>query len=158
MSLLDSGRHKANAVGVSSKSPSWGRGTPLAASVIMADRWSGCTAPRRGLMPHPVEPSKAQDWLTKGYENRVPLPQRTNSLVYFAFHICPWDQTEAKFQPKMTSLLEFLPLICLASYTALLLREAPSKSLTQKYPLGLWVNGTWPKTHRVNKFKGWWVL
>ena len=78
MSLLDSGRHKANALGVSSKSPSWDRGTPLSASVIVG--WPGCTAAPRGLMPHPVEHSKAQDGPTKGYENRVPLPQEDQLL------------------------------------------------------------------------------
>lgn len=54
-----------------------------------------------------------------------------------------WNQIPTKVMP----FLRFLSLLLEASYSPLLLRASSDKSLSQKYPPGLWAWGTWPKTH-----------
>lgn len=149
--LLGTGRHEANAVGASSKSPLQNRGTPLPASLIVA-------AERTQLPPGSWAPSWQQSLQASNRQvwKAGPLAlRRTSSIVCLIFRSSPGDQAEARLQLRLPPCLDFFP-CSLRPPTLLSSWEQPNQSLSQKCLLGLWVYGTGPKTHGLNTSKGWW--
>ena len=81
--------------------------------------------------------------LTKGCERTVPSLKEEH--LHGTLHTPELSMRSGCSWTPATILLSFLPLFYSTPYTPFLLRAAPRTSLSQKYPLGLWVYGIWPQ-------------